>query len=129
MPKIWTSAIHQDYRESLICLHQLFVMKVNSHRMLSTRQSNTHNLIVKRIIYNCWILVREYTTILILKLEMSSTSFITTLIFVTRQINIFAGISIFIGGVIGNLLTIIVFLSLHTLRQRAVKDPENVHFT
>jgi hypothetical protein len=39
--------------ESLIYLYQLFVMKVNSHRMLSTRQSNTHNLIVKRIIYNC----------------------------------------------------------------------------
>ncbi|CAF1110335.1 unnamed protein product [Rotaria sordida] len=47
---------------------------------------------------------------------MSSSSFIATLGFVTRQINIFAGTSIFIAGVIGGLLTTIVFLSLRTFR-------------
>jgi hypothetical protein len=48
---------------------------------------------------------------------MSSSSLITTLVSVTRQINIFAGIPIFIAGVIGGLFTIIIFLSLHTFRQ------------
>ncbi|CAF0875057.1 unnamed protein product [Adineta steineri] len=47
---------------------------------------------------------------------MSSSSLITTLNSITREINIFAGISIFIIGIIGGLLTIIVFLSLQTFR-------------
>jgi hypothetical protein len=48
---------------------------------------------------------------------MSSSSVIATLVFVTRQINIFAGMPIFIAGVIGGLLTTIVFLSFQTFRR------------
>ncbi|CAF3935025.1 unnamed protein product, partial [Rotaria sp. Silwood1] len=47
---------------------------------------------------------------------MSSSSLIATLNFISQQINIYVGICLFIGGVIGGLLTTIVFLSLRTFR-------------
>jgi hypothetical protein len=60
-----------------------------------------------------------YTSILILRLHMSSSSFIVTLTFITQQINIFGGLLLFISGIIGNLLTLIVFLSFHTFRHNS----------
>ena len=48
---------------------------------------------------------------------MSSTALINDLLFIVRKINIFGGVSIFISGIIGNLLTILVFLSLRTFRE------------
>jgi hypothetical protein len=57
---------------------------------------------------------------------MSSSSLIATLSFITQQINIFAGTLILVIGVIGNLLTMIVFLSLHTFRQSSCSFYLNV---
>ena len=50
---------------------------------------------------------------------MSSNLLIANFIFITRQINIIAGTSIFIFGIIGNILSIIVFVSLHTFRENS----------
>lgn len=43
----------------------------------------------------------------------------TTIIFIAKQAAIFLGIPILIGGVLGNLLNAIVFLSLKTFRQNS----------
>ena len=50
---------------------------------------------------------------------MSSSSLISTLTFVTRQINIIMGIPILTCDIVGNLLNILVFLSLRIFRQNS----------
>ena len=51
------------------------------------------------------------------KKKQMSTSNTPYLIFISQQITIYAGLAIFIAGVIGNILNAIVFLSLKTFRQ------------
>lgn len=48
---------------------------------------------------------------------MSVSSLINDLLFIVRQINIHAGLFLFICGILGNLLSILVFLSLRTFRE------------
>ncbi|CAF1317098.1 unnamed protein product [Adineta ricciae] len=48
-----------------------------------------------------------------------STSSVSSLVFATKQLTIYGGISIVITGVIGGCLNIIVFLSLRTFRQNS----------
>jgi len=48
---------------------------------------------------------------------MSSSSFIASLDFASEQIIIYTGIPIFIAGIVGGVLSFIVFLSLRTFRQ------------
>lgn len=55
----------------------------------------------------------------ILKPRMSSSQTIVTLMNISRQINIYIGIPVFIIGVIGGVSTIIVFLSLETFRRNS----------
>jgi len=48
-----------------------------------------------------------------------STSFSTYLDFIAKEVSFHFGLPVLIGGTIGNILNIIVFLSLRTFRQNS----------